>query len=152
LTPKKHQQLHRLMARDTTVIREYLHIIEQEATQLWRTGYEGRRIALDKLDQLTLTSKPLTRQQKNGRLKTTIGRPMVKYDLKQQFQGRTTVRELKECRDTAVVMWHSYCKQVLDHERIYWKIMQKNKYLNKESELARITPLGLCTGHGDVVL
>jgi len=126
------------MARDTTVIREYLKIIEQEAAQLWHTGSEGRRMSLSKLDQLTLTSKPLTRQQKDGRVKTTAGRPRVKYDLKQRFQGRITARELKECRDTAVAMWHSYCEQFLDHERIYWNIMQKNKYLNQESELARI--------------
>ena len=138
LTPKKHQQLQRLMARDTTVIREYLQIIEQEAAQLWRTGHQGRRIALSKLDQLTLTSTPLTRQQQDGRLKTTAGRPRVKYDLKQRFQGRITARELKGCRDTAVAMWHSYCEQLLDHERIYWKIMQKNKYLNQEGELARV--------------
>ena len=137
-TPKKHQQLQRLMARDTTVIREYLQIIEQEATQLWQKGYEGRQISFSKLDQLTLTSKPITRQRKDGKLKTTKGRPRVKYDLKKQFHGRITVRELKECRDTAVAMWHSYCEQLLDHERIYWKIMQKNKYLNLESELAQV--------------
>ena len=71
LTPKKHQQLQRLMARDTTVIREYLQIIEQEAAQLWQKGYEGRQISLSKLDQLTLTSKPITRQRKDGKLKTT---------------------------------------------------------------------------------
>jgi len=138
MTPKKHQQLHRLMARDTTVIREYLQIIEQEATRLWHTGQEGHRIVLSKLDQLTLTSKPLTRQQQDGRVKTTKGRPSVKYDLKQRFRGRITVRELKECRDTAVAMWHSYYEQLLDHEFIYFKIMQKNKYLNQESELANI--------------
>ncbi len=138
LSLKKLQQLERLSARDTTVIHEYLRIIEHESPQLWRPGQEGRRIAISKLDRVTLTSKPLTRKKQDGIVKKTPGRPRVKYDLKHRFQGRITARELKECRDIAVAMWHSYCEQCRDHDRIYWQIMQKNKYLNQESELAGV--------------
>ncbi|MFX0205886.1 MAG: hypothetical protein ACFFDT_07845, partial [Candidatus Hodarchaeota archaeon] len=89
-------------------------------------------------DALTLTSKAQNRTKKDGSLNQTKGRSNVKIDLKQQYQKRLTVRELKECRDTAIAMWHSYCENVLDHEAIYRKIMVKNKYLNKESELAKV--------------
>jgi len=138
LSPKKRQQLDQLTARDSMVIREYLRIIEKEAPQLWRSGQEGRRIAVSKLDQLTLTSKALKRTQKDGSVKKTLGRPCVKYDLKQLFRGRITARELKECRDTAIAMWHSHCERVQDHTLIYWKIMAKSKYENHETDLARV--------------
>jgi IS605 OrfB family transposase len=62
----------------------------------------------------------------------------VKYDLKQEFGGRITVRELKECRDTAVELWHSYRERVIEHERIYWRIMQKTKYVDREDALAPV--------------
>lgn len=138
LSPKKRQQLERLTGRDRTVIQRYLDIIEQEEEALWRKKWEGKRLDKTKLDALTLTSKSLTRKKKDGTINHTVGRPSVKYDLKLEFKGRITVRELKECRDTAVEMWHSYREKVADHERIYWKIMQKPKYVDREDALVPV--------------
>jgi len=109
LTHKKAHQLERLTARDTTVIKRYLTIIEREEEQLWQQGREGRKLDSNKLDAITLTSRPLTRKnRRTGAVITTPGRLVVKYDLKMEFADRITVRELKECRDTAVELWHSY--------------------------------------------
>ncbi|MFX0206961.1 MAG: zinc ribbon domain-containing protein [Candidatus Hodarchaeota archaeon] len=138
LTPKKRKQLEKLTGRDSTLVKHYLRIIDQEQEKLWQDGKEGKRISKTRLDNLTLTSKPLKRKKKDGSLKITEGRLQVKYDLKQQYQDQLTVRELKECRDTAVAMWHSYCERVLDHEQLYWKTMQQEKYLNQETELAHV--------------
>jgi len=138
LSAKKYQQLERLTARDTTVIKRYLEIISQEENKIWREGKEKQRLNVNELDVLTLTSKPLERKGKDGKVKKTPGRPAVKHDLKREFTERITARELKECRDTAVAMWHSYCEQLVDHEQIYWRIMAKNKYVDCEDELARV--------------
>ncbi|MHA2243799.1 MAG: RNA-guided endonuclease InsQ/TnpB family protein [Candidatus Hodarchaeales archaeon] len=138
LSPKKRQQLERLTRRDTTVIKHYLNIISQEEAGLWREGKEGHRLNVNELDAFTLTSKPLKRRGKDGTLKTTPGRPTVKHDVKHKFADRITTRELKECRDTAVSMWHAYCEQLADHDRIYYRIMAKEKYMDKEDELARV--------------
>ncbi len=138
LTPKKRQQLEKLTGRDTTIIKHYLQIIDQEQNLLWQEGKKGKRISKKTLDELTLTSKAQQRTQKDGSKGKTQGRVHVKYDLKNQYQRQTTVRELKECRDTAIAMWHSYCESILAHEAIYWKIMQKIKYFNQESELAQV--------------
>jgi IS605 OrfB family transposase len=137
LSVKKRQQLERFTGRDTTVIKRYLDIITKEEVTIWREGKEKHRLNVSELDALTLTSKPLKRKGKDGKVKETPGRPAVKYDLKAEFTRRITTRELKECRDTAVAMWHAYCEQVADHERIYWRIMAKKKYMNREEELAR---------------
>jgi putative transposase len=138
LTPKKRKQLEKLTGRDSTLIKQYLRIIDQEKEKLWQDGKEGKRISKTRLDNLTLTSKPLKRKKKDRSLKITEGRRQVKYDLKHQYQDQVTVRELKECRDTAIAMWHSHCERILDHEQIYWKIMQKEKYFNQETELAHV--------------
>ncbi len=138
LTSKKRKQLEKLTGRDSTLIKHYLRIIDQEQEELWQDGKEGKRISKTRLDNLTLTSKPLKRKKKEGFFKITEGRIQVKYDLKQQYQDQVTVRELKECRDTAVAMWHSYYESILDHERIYWKTMEKEKYLNQETELVHV--------------
>ncbi len=138
LTSKKRQQLEKLTGRDSTVIKHYLQIIVQEQDQLWQEGKEGKRINKKHLDELTLTSRSQKRTKKDGSLQITAGRQKVKYDLKHQYQAHMTVRELKECRDTAVAMWHSYCEQLLEHNRIYWQIMQKEKYLNQEADLAQV--------------
>ncbi len=138
LSPKKHQQLERLTARDTTVIRRYLEIIALEEDNLWRPGWEGKRLSKGKVDALTLTSESQKRTQKDGTVRYTQSRATVKYDLKAQFGKQITVRELKECRDTAVEMWHSYREKVADHERIYWRIMQKTKYVDREDALASV--------------
>lgn len=139
LTHKKAHQLERLTARDTTVIKRYLTIIEREEEQLWQQGREGRKLDSNKLDAITLTSRPLTRKnRRTGAVITTPGRLVVKYDLKMEFADRITVRELKECRDTAVELWHSYRQKVQEHERIYWKIMGNPKYFDREDELAEV--------------
>ncbi|MFX1513804.1 MAG: RNA-guided endonuclease TnpB family protein [Promethearchaeota archaeon] len=138
LSPKKHQQLEKLTSRDTTIIKQYLTIIEQEQETLWRQGRKGTRLDKTKLDHITLTSSPLKRKKKDGTLHITEGRPQVKHDLKMIYHERLTVRELKECRDTSVAMWQSYCEQVREHNKIYWQIMQKEKYLNHEAELAQV--------------
>jgi len=138
LSSKKRQQLDRLTGRDSTVIHRYLKIIQQEEDSLWLKNWEGKRLDAAKLDALTLTSMPLTRKQKDGTVKTTRGRPVVQYDLKQEFKGRVTARELKECRDTAIAMWHSYLEKLAKHEQIYWRIMRKSKYIDREEALARV--------------
>lgn len=138
LSPKKHQQLERLTGRDSTIIHCYLQIIQNEEASLWRKNWEGKRLNPTKLDALTLTSIPLTRKQKDGTVKTTRGRSIVKYDLKHQFKRRITVRELKECRDTAIAMWHSYLEKLAKYEQVYWRIMQKSKYVEREEALARV--------------
>ncbi|MFX1513427.1 MAG: hypothetical protein ACFFCQ_12640 [Promethearchaeota archaeon] len=38
LSPKKHQQLDKLTSRDTTIIKHYLAIIDQEQDELWLQG------------------------------------------------------------------------------------------------------------------
>jgi IS605 OrfB family transposase len=138
LSPKKSQQLDRLTARDTTVIQRYLAIIAQEEKHLWRAGREGCRLDKTKLDGLTLTSQAQKRTQPDGTVRYTQGRQTVQYDLKAQFGKRITVRELKECRDTAVEMWHAYLEKVNDHERRYWQILQNPKYVDREDQLARV--------------
>ncbi|MFX0206145.1 MAG: hypothetical protein ACFFDT_09170 [Candidatus Hodarchaeota archaeon] len=105
---------------------------------MWLAGKEHKRISKKRLDQLTLTSKPLKRKKKDGTLHITEGRTKVKYDLKEQYHDQMTVRELKECRDTAVAMWHSHCERIIEHKQLYWKIMQQEKYENQESELAHV--------------
>ncbi len=138
LSPKKWQQLDRLTGRDTTVIQRYLAILAQEEDALWREGREGRRLDKAKLDAITLTSRAQTRKKQDGSVVHTPGRRSVKYDLKAQLGRRITVRELKECRDTAVELWHSYRAKVTDHERIYWQIMQKAKYVDREDALVSV--------------
>ncbi|MFQ5979435.1 MAG: RNA-guided endonuclease TnpB family protein [Candidatus Heimdallarchaeota archaeon] len=138
LSPKKAQQLDQLTARDTTIIQRYLEIIALEEANLWRMGWEGKRLDKTKLDALTLTSQSQKRTQKDGTVSYTQSRLTVKYDLKAQFGKRITVRELKECRDTAVEMWHGYQERIMEHERRYWRIMQNPKYIDKEDQLAHI--------------
>jgi IS605 OrfB family transposase len=138
LSPKKAQQLNRLTARDTTVIQRYLEIIAREEATLWRTGSEGRRLDKTKLDALTLTSKSQKRTQPDGTVRYTQSRTTVHYDLKAQFGHRITVRELQECRDTAVAMWHAYREKVMEHERRYWQILQNPKYVDREDQLAQV--------------
>ncbi len=138
LSPKKTQQIHRLTARDTTVIQRYLKIIAYEEDQLWRVGGEGKRLDKTKLDALTLTSQAQKRTQPDSTIHYTQCRPMVKHDLKQQFGPRITVRELKECRDTAVEMWHSYREKTNAYERQYTKILHNPKYVEREEDLIQI--------------
>ncbi len=133
LTARKRHQLNRLTARDTTIIKRYLTILEKEEENLWKTGREGLRIDKVKLDQLTLTCIP-TKRGKTQR----PGRSTVKHDLKYEFGNKTTLREFQECRDTAVEMWHSHLEMVKDHERTYWRIHQNPKYVDCEDELARV--------------
>ncbi len=138
LSPKKTQQLHRLTARDTTVIQRYLSVIRMKEDRLWCVGREGKRLDKTKLDALTLTSHHQKRTQTNGTTYYTQGRPSVKYDLKQQFSSRITVRELKECRDTAVEMWHSYREKVKAHEQQYKQILSNSKYVEREDLLVHV--------------
>ncbi|MHA2273353.1 MAG: zinc ribbon domain-containing protein [Candidatus Hodarchaeales archaeon] len=138
LSPKKAQQLDRLTARDTTVIQRYLAILAREEANLWRRGGEGKRLDKTKLDALTLTSRSQKRTQQDGTVRYTQSRATVKYDLKAQLGNRITVRELKECRDTAVEMWHAYRERVREHERRYWRILQNPKYVEKEDQLAQV--------------
>jgi putative transposase len=138
LSPNKRQQLNWLTARDTTVIQRYLAIIAQEEEHLWRAGWEGKRLDKTKLEALTLTSQSQKRTQKDGTIRCTQSRPAVQYDLKAQFGKRITAWELKECRDTAIEMWHAYRVRVIEHERQYWRIMQNPKYIDKEDQLVRV--------------
>ncbi|MFW9992188.1 MAG: zinc ribbon domain-containing protein [Candidatus Odinarchaeota archaeon] len=142
LSEKKLQQLEKLARRDTTVIKRYLAIIQHEEPNLWRVGKAGQRLDVTKLDELTLTSKPLTRKTKNkdgtATMKTTPGRPVVKHDLKQEFKDKITAREIKECRDTSVAAWQAYCAARTKHGRVYWNIMQKTMYIDCEDEMARV--------------
>ncbi|MHA2272344.1 MAG: zinc ribbon domain-containing protein [Candidatus Hodarchaeales archaeon] len=138
LSPKKRQQLDRLTARDTTVIQRYLAIIADEEEHLWHAGGEESRLDKTKLDALTLTSQSQKRTQPDGTVRYTQSRLTVQYDLKAQFGKRITVRELKECRDTAVEMWHAYQERVREHERRYWRILQNPKYVEKEDQLAHV--------------
>jgi IS605 OrfB family transposase len=134
LTARKRHQLERLTARDTTIIKRYLTILEKEEENLWKQGREGQRIDKTKVDKLTLTSRPQKRN--NTQLP---GRRTVKYDLKQEFGVRASASELQECRDTAVEMWHAYREKIRDHERTFWKIHQNPKYVDCEDELAHVT-------------
>ncbi|MFX1251820.1 MAG: RNA-guided endonuclease InsQ/TnpB family protein [Promethearchaeota archaeon] len=130
LTPKKRRQLDKLTARDTTVIKRYVEIINKEEDKLWRGGREGQRLDTAKLDSLTLTSKPLTRKGK-----TTTGRETVPYPLQQEFDQKITTRELKECRNVATGMWHVYREQVEKHDQIRQKIAQNKKYRDDKDAL-----------------
>jgi IS605 OrfB family transposase len=116
LSSKKAQQLGRLTARDTTVIHRYLEILAQEEEHLWKANGEGRKLDAKKLDALTLTTQGLTRKKK-GETRVYPARAVVKYDLKADFGSKSTVRELKECRDTAIAMWHSYLDKVRKWDR-----------------------------------
>ncbi|MFX0062286.1 MAG: zinc ribbon domain-containing protein [Candidatus Hermodarchaeota archaeon] len=133
VTGTKVHQLDRVTARDTTVIKRYLEIIQAEEKELWREGKEHEKIDRNKLDALTLTSKPLARGDTSS-----LGRSNVKYDLKKEFGHKITVRELKECRDTAVELWHGYQDRVKKHEETYWKIMKDPKYIDRADELVRV--------------
>jgi len=130
LSPKKRHQLNALTARDTTVIQRYLEVFGREEDQLWREEREGLRIDANKLDALTLTSKGRTRKGK-----TTEKREHVPYDLKREFGHKITVRELKECRDVAQEMWHGYREQVAKHQQTARKIIQQEKYVDREDAL-----------------
>lgn len=135
-TRKKVQRVERLTARDSTVIKRYLLIIEQEEKEIVSYRKGKPKISASSLDRLTLTSKSLTRRQKDGIVKTTPGRAQVKFDLKNEFQGRITTRELKECRDTAIDMWESYMEACQKHERRFWRFVDDTKYIDKEDSLA----------------
>ncbi|MHA2232665.1 MAG: zinc ribbon domain-containing protein [Candidatus Hodarchaeales archaeon] len=115
-TAKKQAQLDALTGRDTTVIKRYLAIIDREEAHLWQANGEGRKLDAHKLDALTLTTRGLTRQKK-GETRVYPARTVVKYDLKAEFGPKSTVRELKECRDTAMIMWHSYLDKVRKWDR-----------------------------------
>ncbi|MFQ5981003.1 MAG: RNA-guided endonuclease TnpB family protein, partial [Candidatus Heimdallarchaeota archaeon] len=115
-TAKKHTQLDALTSRDTTVIKRYLAIIAREEEQLWQMNGEERKLDANKLDAFTLTTKGLTRK-KNGKMIVYPARTVVKYDIKAEFWLKSTVRELKECRDTAIAMWHSYLDRVRKWDR-----------------------------------
>lgn len=130
LTPKKKHQLDHLTTRDTSVIKRYLEIIDQKEDTHWREGREGQRLDTAKVDALTLTSRQLTRKGK-----TTTGRETVLYPLQQEFDQQITIRELKECRDIAIGMWHVYREQVAKHQTTYWKIVQNTKYVDREDAL-----------------
>ncbi|MFW9996751.1 MAG: RNA-guided endonuclease InsQ/TnpB family protein [Candidatus Odinarchaeota archaeon] len=132
LTSKKMKQLAWLASRDTAIIRRYLDIIEQEEEHLWYDGKEGSRLDKGKLDTFTLTSV-----QYNRKGKVTQGRSTVKHDLKEEFSGGITVKELKECRDVSVGMWHIHLEKLAEHDKTYWKIMSKSNYVDREDELAR---------------
>jgi IS605 OrfB family transposase len=90
------RRLRQITNRDTRVIKRYLGIIEDSYPSIRavskKTGKISDKIDLSKLD--TMTSRTQQRAQ-------------VKYDLKTQFP-RISLNELKECRDTAVGMYHSY--------------------------------------------
>jgi len=140
MTVRKLQQLDRLTGRDTTVINRYLAILQAEEEQIWKARYEGLQIDRNKLDALTLTSTPLNRQGQQS-----TGRLHVKYDLKREFGHLITVRELKECRNTAVEMWHAHRDRVKKHEQRYWKILKALKYIEREEELACVAHWWLTT-------
>ncbi|MFX0064041.1 MAG: hypothetical protein ACFFC7_17865, partial [Candidatus Hermodarchaeota archaeon] len=140
LTRLKQLRLESVTGRDTTLIKRYLEVISQEDKNLRRikkNGTEEYRIDKEKLDALTLTSRPLRRKKKKtGEVIEHPGRSNVKYDLKKEFGKKITARELKECRDTAVEMYHSYLDRVEKHEATYWKIVRSKKYEEREEELA----------------
>ncbi|MFX0061591.1 MAG: hypothetical protein ACFFC7_05340 [Candidatus Hermodarchaeota archaeon] len=139
LTKLKQVRLEALTGRDTTVIRRYLEILQKEGDKLLSVKDDGTilfKVDKSKLDELTLTSRPLTRtNKKTGEKITHPGRPNVKYDLKKEFNGKISVRELKECRDTAVEVWNAYLERVQKHQEVYWKIVQKPNYVDREAAL-----------------
>ena len=140
LTDKKLMQLESITRRDTTVIIRYLDIIHEMRDQLWKINLEGnttQNIDSTKLDHLTLTSTGLKRKnKKTGVMVKSPARKKVQFNLKHEFGFRITVRELKECRDTAIAMYHSYLSKQDKHEASYWKFHFTTAFFDSEDEAA----------------
>ncbi|MFQ5979852.1 MAG: zinc ribbon domain-containing protein [Candidatus Heimdallarchaeota archaeon] len=118
LTAKKRARLEALTGRDTTIIKRYLEIIEQEEENLWAEGLEGKRLREGRLDQLTMTTKD---------------RPTVPYDLKAKFGQKITTRELYECRDMALSLWHDHLTKFRKWQYIQQRLIAKA--VEREDEL-----------------
>ena len=140
LTDKKLMQLESITRRDTTVIIRYLDIIHEKRDQLWKINTEGntvQKIDPTKLDHVTLTSDGLKRRnKKTGVMVKSPPRKKVEFNLKHEFNFRITVRELKECRDTAIAMYHSYLSKQDKHEASYWKFHFTTAFFDSEDESA----------------
>ena len=145
LTDKKLRQLEIITRRDTSVIIRYLDIIHDQQNQLWKIDTEGNTIQkIDpvKLDHLTLTSNGLKRRnKKTGVMVKSPARKKVQFNLKHEFGFRITVRELKECRDTAIAMYHSYLTKQDKHEATYWKFHFTTAFFDSEDESALASKL-----------
>ena len=135
LTEKKLRGLQNLTSRDTSIIKEYLEVIDTHKDALF-TDEVSMTDAKAHLDSLTLTSRPLKRRDSKGVINTTLSRAQVLVDLKEIFGQHTSTRELKNCRDTALEMYASHVAAVERHEEIYWKFFENEKYDGREDMLA----------------
>ena len=137
LTERKLIQLEKLAARDTSVIKTYLQVIDDNRIGLFpeKTSTTASK---QSLDTLTLTSSPLKRRSKKGEIISTQGREQVSYDLKKLFGKKITARELKNCRDTAIELYASHLAAVKKHEEHYWLFFENEKYNGREDMLANI--------------
>ena len=135
LTERKLIQLEKLAARDTSAIKTYLQVIDDN-----RAGLFPERASMTAskqgLDALTLTSSPLKRKNKKGEIIATPGREQVPYDLKKLFGKKITARELKNCRDTAIELYASHLAALKKHEERYWLFFENEKYDGREDMLA----------------
>ena len=95
LSDRKLIQLEKLAARDTSVIKTYLQVIDGNRIGLFpeKTSTTASK---QSLDALTLTSSPLKRRSKKGEIISTQGREQVSYDLKKLFGKKNYCSRAKE--------------------------------------------------------
>ena len=135
MSERKLFQLEKLAARDSSVIKTYLEIIDAEKNRLFSEKTAMTKVK-ERLDAITLTSGPLKRKNKKGEVIATEGRKQVTYDLKNMFSKKITARELKNCRDTALELYASHRVAVEKHAERYWKFFENEKYDGREDMLA----------------
>ena len=135
LTEKKLRYLQKLTARDTSIIKGYLEVIDTKKDELFNNKASMADTKAH-LDSLTLTSRPLKRKNREGVANVTPGRTQVFFDMKENFSNHTSVRELKNCRDTAMEMYTSHLAAVARHDQTYWKFFENEKYDGREDMLA----------------
>ena len=95
LTERKLIQLEKLAARDTSVIKTYLQVFDDNRIGLLPEKTSTTASILS-LDALTLTSSPLKRRSKKGEIISTQGREQVSYDLKKLFGKKNYCSRAKE--------------------------------------------------------
>ena len=135
LTEKKLRELQKLTARDTSVIKGYLEVIDTKKSELFNneTSMSDTKAHLD---NLTLTSRPLKRKGREGVVNVAPSRTQVSFDMKKASRHHTSTREFKNCRDTALEMYTSHLAAVARHEETYWKFFENEKYDGREDILA----------------
>ena len=120
LSLKKLQILSQLGARDYTLLKDFIDVIQvdqrSDAPQLFQPKVDSKGV----LDQLTLPSKY---------------RPVVPFDLLMPNKDRISAREIKEVRDDALASWRSYRALHRDWTWEYWRTWEDKKYDGRTDQL-----------------